>query len=210
MRALLLAVLAFSLLPAAAADLGRPAILVAKPELRDPVYGASVLVVAPLGGGQHIGFIVNRPTDLTLAALFPEHAPSRKVVEPIYLGGPVEPGAIFALVRSASSPGGSSFELMPGLFAAYEAAVVDRVIESHAQQARFVAGLVAWRAGELEAEIDLGAWLVLDADPALALGTPEGLWEELVRRSLRRRNELVVHETRSEPARQPGKSSVNP
>lgn len=206
----------------------KPAILVAKPELRDPLYGASVLVVTPLGGGQHVGFIVNQPTDFTLAKLFPEHAASHKVVEPIYLGGPVASGAIFALVRSPSSPGGNSFEIMPGLFAAYEAVVVDRVIESHAEQARFVAGLVAWRAGELEAEIGLGAWLVLNPDPSLVLRTPEGLWEELVRRSLPRRNELVVmaadprrthpawlvdlivHEINPEPTPEPSKDLGTP
>jgi putative transcriptional regulator len=188
MRAFVVALLVSWLLPAAAADLGRPLILVAKPELRDQLYGASVLVVAPLGGGQHVGFIVNRPTEVTLGKLFPEHAPSHKVVDPVYLGGPVQSGLIFAPVQSRHSPGGNSFELMPGLFAAYEAPVVDRIIESDAKHARFVAGLVAWRPGELEAEIDLGAWLVLDADAELAMRRPEGLWEELVRRSLVRRN----------------------
>lgn len=190
MRVFLAALVAFWFLPAAAADLGRPVILVAKPELRDQLYGASVLVVAPLGAGQHVGFIVNRPTGTTLAELFPEHAPSHKVVDPVYLGGPVQPGVIFALVRSRSSPGGNSFELMPGLYAAYEAPVVDYIIESDAQHARFVAGLVAWRPGELEAEIGLGAWLVLDADAELAMRTPDGLWEALVRRSLLRRNAI--------------------
>lgn len=188
MRAFVVALFASWLLPAAAADLAKPVILVAKPELRDQLYGASVLVVAPLGGGQHVGFIVNRPTEVTLGKLFPEHAPSQKVVDPVYLGGPVQSGLIFALVQRGSSPGGNSFEIMPGLFAAYEEPVVDGIIESGAQRARFVAGLVAWRPGELEAEIDLGAWIVLDADPELALRKPEGLWEELVRRSLVRRN----------------------
>jgi putative AlgH/UPF0301 family transcriptional regulator len=79
MRALLAALLAFSLLPAAAADLGKPLILVAEPELRDQLFGATVLVVAPLGGDQHVGFIVNRPTDATLGKLFPEHGPSQRV-----------------------------------------------------------------------------------------------------------------------------------
>ena len=45
----------------------------------------------------------------------------------------------------------------------------------------FVAGLVAWRAGELQDEIKRGAWFVLDADPSLVLRKPEGLWEELVK-----------------------------
>jgi putative transcriptional regulator len=175
---------------ARAEEVTGPVILVAKPELRDNLYGSSIVVVTPLGGDQHVGFIVNRPTDTTLGNLFPDHAPSQKVVDPVYLGGPLETGAIFALVQRASSPGGNSFELMPGLFAAYEAPVVDHIIESDAQRARFVAGLVAWRPGELQAEIDLGAWLVLDADAEVAIRAPDGLWEELMRRSRLRMNAI--------------------
>ena len=191
MRAVLLAFLfAVSVPFAAAADLDRPLILVAKPDLRDQLFGAAVLIVAPLGAGQHVGFIVNRPTNATLGKLFPEHAASQEIVDPVYLGGPIEPGVIFALVQRASSPGGNSFAIMPGLYAAFEAEVVDNIIESDAQHARFVAGLVAWRPGELEAEIDLGAWLVLEPDAAILAREPGGLWEELVRRSQRRRNTI--------------------
>src|SRR5512134_2161809 len=67
--------------PAGAADIDvdRPLLLVATPELYDPLYGAAVLVVTPIGGDEHVGFIVNRPTGTRLENLFPEHAPSRKV-----------------------------------------------------------------------------------------------------------------------------------
>jgi putative transcriptional regulator len=90
---------------------------------------------------------------------------------------------IFALVERPDSPGAHAVALMPGLFAAFDAAEVDRIIESEPDHARFVAGLVAWRPGELRAEIDAGAWYVLTADAALVMRKPEGLWEELVRRS---------------------------
>ena len=190
MRAFLAALLVFSLLPAAAADLGKPLILVAKPELRDQLFGASVVVVAPLGGDQHVGFIVNRATHATLAKLFPEHAPSQKVVDPIYLGGPLQPGMIFALVQRPTRPGGNSLEIMPGLYAAFEADVVDRIIESEPEHAKFVAGLVAWRPGELHDEIDLGAWHVVDAEPSVVTRRAEGLWEELIHRTQRLRNAI--------------------
>lgn len=191
MRAVFVAVLfAFSIPLAGAADLDRPLVLVAKPDFRDPLYGSAVLVVAPLGAGQHVGFIVNRPTNLTLGKLFPEDAASQKIVDPVYLGGPVGSELIFALVQRKQSPGGNSFEIMPGVYAAFESAVVDGIIESDPRHARFVAGLVAWRPGELEAEIDLGAWLVLEPDAAVVTRNPEGMWEELVRRSQRRRNTI--------------------
>jgi putative transcriptional regulator len=168
-----------------AEELSEPIILVAKPELRDNLYRSSVLVITPLGGDEHVGFIVNRPTSTSLATVFPEHGPSHKVVDPVYLGGPVGTQLIFAMVQRPDSPGANSLAVMPGLFVAFDAAVVDRIIESESDHARFMAGLVAWRPGELRAEIEAGAWYVLAPDPALVMRKPEGLWEELVRRSQR-------------------------
>jgi putative transcriptional regulator len=173
-----------------AADVSEPIILVAKPELRDKLYGSSILVVTPLGGDQHVGFIVNRPTTTSLGTVFPEHGPSQKVADPVYLGGPVGSQLIFAMVQRPDSPGGKSLAVMPGLFVAFDAVVVDRIIESESDHARFMAGLVAWQPGELRAEIEAGAWYVLAPDPTLVMRKPEGLWEELVRRSQRVANTI--------------------
>jgi putative transcriptional regulator len=191
MRALLLAMLLNAAAAVQAADLSKPLILVAAPELHDPVYGATVIVVAPLGDDQHIGFIVNRPTTITLGALFPDDGPSQKVHDPVYLGGPYEPGLVFALVERSKNPGGKSLELMPGLYAAADAATVDTIIKGDAARARFVAGLVAWQPGELAEEIERGVWYVLEPDARLALRKPtDGLWDELVRRSQAAANAL--------------------
>jgi putative transcriptional regulator len=177
----LIATAVFWTLTAAAADISEPVILVAKRQLSDRFYGATILVARPIGNDQHIGFIVNRPTKITLGQLFPQHGPSQKVPDPVFVGGPINSESIFALVQAKKSPGGRSIPLAPELFAVFDGNVVDNVIENNASHARFVAGLVAWRTGELQDEIKRGAWFVLDADPALVLRKPEGLWEELVK-----------------------------
>lgn len=191
-----LKILVFMAIAAAAAavqahDLSNSVILVAKPELADPIYGSTVLVVTPIGAGQHAGFIVNRPTDVKLGQIFPDDRPSQEVVDPVYLGGPFGSQVIFALVERKASPGGESFEMMPGLYATVDANTVDRIIRTEPEHTRFVAGLVIWRPGELAAEIKNGAWYVLAADAHLALQKPsQGLWEELVRTSLLRENSI--------------------
>ena len=76
------------------------ALLVAKRQLTDRLYGATILVVRPIGQDQHIGFIVNRPSQVTLGQLFPQHAPSRKVPDPVFVGGPINAESIFALVQN--------------------------------------------------------------------------------------------------------------
>ena len=191
LRTLLFAVLAAAATAAQAVDLSKSMILVAKPELVDQLYGSTVLVVTPVGGDQHVGFIVNRPTNVTLGELFPEDGPSQKVVDPVYLGGPLNSQVLFALVERKQSPGDQSFELMPGLYAAVDEETVDRIIRAESDHARFVAGLVVWRRGELSAEIERGAWYVLPPEAHLALRKPsQGLWEELVRVSQLRANSI--------------------
>jgi len=161
-----------------------PVILVAKPALRDFLYGATILIAKPLDNGRHIGLIVNRPTRVTLGKLFPDHGPSQKVTDPLYLGGPVNTETIFALVQRGDNPGKRSVQIAPDLFLAHDREIVDRIIESEAGNARFFAGLVLWRPNELRTEIDRGFWYVLDADVELVLRkSTEGLWEELVKRS---------------------------
>jgi putative transcriptional regulator len=187
LNTLLFAVLAAAATAVDAQDASGSMILVAKPALHDAVYGSAVLVVAPIGGDQHAGFIINRPTNTRLGQIFPDDVPSQKVGDPLYFGGPFGAQVIFALVERSASPGGKSFEVMAGLYAVLDAETVDRIIGTESDRARFVQGLVVWQAGELEAEIDRGCWYVLAPDADLALQRPaQGLWEDLVRASVLR------------------------
>src|SRR2546425_8016231 len=68
-------------------------ILIAHPAFRDLEYRQTVLIAAPAPNGGHVGVILNRPTKRSLGSLFPEHEPSKKVVDPVYYGGPVSPRA---------------------------------------------------------------------------------------------------------------------
>lgn len=161
-----------------------PVMLVAKPALRDRIYGATILIAKPASNGRHIGFIINKPTPLTLGRLFPDHEPSQKVTEPVYLGGPMNTSTLFALVQRKDNPGRNSVQFAPGLYVVLERDLVDQIIEAEAERARFLAGLVLWAPGELREEIRRGFWYVIDADAGLALRKPtDGMWEELVKRS---------------------------
>jgi putative transcriptional regulator len=195
---------AFVTLPSRAAEaVDETAILVAKPALRDRLYGATILISKPLGNGQHIGLIVNKPTPMTLGRLFPGHGPSLKVTDPVYLGGPVSTEVIFALVQRADSPGTRSVQLTQDLFLVLDRELVDKVIEAEADHARFFAGMVLWRPGELRNELERGFWYVLDADASLVLRkSMNGMWEELVKRSEQQKN--MIRTELEAPAPQPG------
>ena len=173
------------------ADISDTVLLVAKRSLHDRIYGSSVLLARPMVEGRHVGFIVNKPTNMTLGKLFPKHIPSQKIVDPVYLGGPTGPEVIFAMVKDSKSPGGRSLQLTPGLFLAFDTAVVDRIIETQPQQARFFAGMVMWQPHELAEEVKRGLWHVMEPKPEILLRkSSDTLWEDLVGRAERMANTI--------------------
>jgi putative transcriptional regulator len=167
-------------------------ILVAHPAFRDLEYRQTVLIAAPAPSGGHVGVIINRPTRRSLGSLFPEHEPSKKVVDPVFYGGPFSRGALVALVKTDATPGEGSVLLMKNLYLAFRANTIDQVIESKPNEARYFVGYVGWRPGELKNEIDRGLWAVsnVDLDTVFRKDT-EGLWEELQQQSRRIRAEAV-------------------
>jgi len=177
---MLLAPLALS----AAPETGEPLLLVAQPELQSAVFGSAILFVKPTPEGGHIGLIINRPTTARLGDLFPEDEPSKKVADPLYLGGPEGYNRVFALVDKRDTAGKEALQMMPGVFLVADGNAIDRVIAADPEHARFFLGLVTWEPGQLDSEIERGMWFVDQADAKLVLEKKtDGLWETLVRRS---------------------------
>jgi putative transcriptional regulator len=182
----LLAVVLVSMAPGTASAQDDAMFLIAHPAFRDLEYRQTVLLAAPAPNGGHVGVIINRPTRRSLASLFPEHEPSKKVVDPVYYGGPFSRGALVALVRSDHTPGPGTVPLMKNLYLAFRANTNDQVIETTPNEARYFVGYVGWRPGELRGEIDRGLWSVLNADvDTVFRKDADGLWEELLQQTRR-------------------------
>ena len=177
--ALLACLLAIGCSAARAQDAGKALLLVAAPTLWGP-YQQTALVVVPVEG-KHIGFILNRATDVKLSTLFPQHAPAATVVDPVYFGGPEMAQSLFAVVRR--NPGGQSLQLLGDLFVTGREDAINRIIEQTPNEARYFAGFVGWLPGELESEIGRGLWYVAEPDSRLVFRQDtSGLWRELVNR----------------------------
>ena len=116
-----------------------------------------------------------------MASVFPDHPPSAKVAEPIYFGGPEMMDSLFALVRKDPGPG--SVRVLNDLFVTAESDCIDRIIETTPNDARYFAGFVGWKPGELAKEIESGYWYVEEMDPSQAFRKDAGaMWDELVQR----------------------------
>src|SRR5512145_2104286 len=156
--------------------------LVAAPAFRDPEYRHTVLIASPTANGGHIGVIINRPLRQTLSRLFPDHEPSKKVMEPVFFGGPFSTSALVAVVRGDKSPGAGSLLVMANLYLAINVNTIDKIIEERPNDVRYYVGYVGWRPGELRREIDRGLWFVMNPDVNTVFRKDtDQLWDELVR-----------------------------
>ena len=176
MRRILAFVLLVLSVAAQAQPSDKPTLLVASPAMQGP-YAQTVVIAVPVGD-EHLGFIVNRATEVRLASLFPGHAASAKVVDPVFFGGFDMADAVFAVVRR--DPGGDAVQLLGDAFLVADASAVDRIIERTPNDARYFAGFVGWQPEELAHEIEAGYWYVTDADPALFWKDNHTLWQDLV------------------------------
>ena len=176
---LLAACLAAGSFEARALDSGKPLMLVASPVLEGP-YRHTTVVVVPVDG-KHVGFILNRATDVKLSALFPDNKASAKVTSPLHIGGPEMLQSLFVVVRR--DPGGQSLQLTDELYVTGKAETIKRIMEQTPNDARYFVGFVGWAPGELDDEIERGLWFVTEADTRIVFrNDTKGMWEELVKR----------------------------
>lgn len=168
-----------------AADTQAPAIfLVAKPELTDPnFYHSVVLVVFPREGGP-MGVILNRPLEITAKQAFPEDEQLKSRDDPLYMGGPVRNTALFYLFRSATAPD-TALHVLDDLCFSGNGELMDQLLVQPSQPIlRMFLGFSGWTDEQLEQEIRVGAWHTIEADlDTILKEDPKTLWRKLIVRA---------------------------
>jgi putative transcriptional regulator len=139
-------------------------VLIASPDMRDEVYGSSVLAVRALPDGSHVGIILNKPMEMELGAVLPDGT-SYKVSSTVYLGGADASGKIFALVAQRVSPGANAIQMAPNLYLVTDAESVEKIIASGSGQARYFLGVTTWGPGQLKDEMKRGLWYPMRRNP---------------------------------------------
>ena len=167
-------------------------VLVAKPELADPNFSESVVLVTHAPGGETLGVILNRPTDVRLADLAPRLPRAASHAEPLYRGGPVMSGVVVALFESRKKPAGPAFRVLEGAYLSMHPANLEALLARPGGRFRLFAGFSGWAPGQLEAEIARGGWYVLPAsEDVLFRKDTSDLWRELLERARSRRAEAA-------------------
>ena len=151
--------------------------LVAAKHLNDQNFFRTVVLMVEHGTEGAMGLVINRPSSVTVANALMQHFELPSTEEVVYVGGPVEPSALFILHNSAEDEEDRS-AILPGLYVGSSEDVFENVVDRFARdepgiEFRIFSGCAGWAPNQLEGEIARGDWhitpaccnIVFDHDP---------------------------------------------
>ena len=157
--------------------------LYASPAQRDPNFAETVVLLVEHGPSGSMGLVVNRPTRVPLEELLRGVGDLPRRDLHFYWGGPVQPEAVVALVRTARASD-TARSVLPDVYLTGDIADVRAALQQKEPSAtlRLFSGYAGWGAGQLAAEVRAGAW-VLDRADARSIFAPDTseLWFRVYR-----------------------------
>ena len=161
----------------------RPALLLSMPQLQDPNFARTVVLLCDYNADGAFGLVLNRPTDAPATSMVQLDPPLEHGNDlPLWIGGPVEPQRGWILV--ADEPPTEFKMIRDGLYLSTSPELLRRVLETRpAPRARVLAGYAGWGPGQLDEELAASAWLLGDIDLDLVFDVAaDQMWETAIRR----------------------------
>ena len=155
-----------------------PGFLIAVPQLADPNFRQSVILLLERNDEGALGVVINRSSPLLLKDLCQDHdipysgEPDKRVRQ----GGPVEPEQGLVLYGAEhEDPEGR--EVVAGLHVSASRGTLGRLCDLASGRFQCYSGYAGWGPGQLEREIEEGSWVVAPANPTSIFDLPpEAMW----------------------------------
>jgi putative transcriptional regulator len=164
----------------------KPYFLIASPDLPDPLFQQTVILMLPPSEPPIVaGIVINKPTKVTFGQLFGHSPAIRNEAEAVYFGGPVELTSPTILMRAAQAPDAST-RLFENVYMSVDTGSVRDLLKRPGsdKDLRLFLGRAQWTVDQLHSEILRGAWIIAAANPELVFSPdPGSVWKVLVQRA---------------------------
>lgn len=163
--------------------------LVATPLLGDPNFRRTVVLIVEHEVEEGtLGVVLNRPTTVGVDQVLQQWTELATDPSVVFKGGPVAPNSALALALVPGQDEPVGWRALDGAPALARLGLLDldappRLLAPAIASLRVYAGYAGWSPGQLEAEIDEGAWYVVAAEPGdVFAAEPDRLWRQVLRR----------------------------
>jgi putative transcriptional regulator len=168
-----------------AKSLGAGKLLVASRNLGDPHFAKTVILLARYDEHGVLGLILNRRTDVPLSRVLESLKGAKDRSDPVYVGGPLEIPAMFALLQSTAKLDGAE-RVFDSVYLIAEKSLFEQTISARPDPGVFhvYMGYAGWTQEQLRQEVDLGAWFIFPAETSTVFNAdPDSLWLQMIRKT---------------------------
>ena len=162
-----------------------PILLLSMPQMADPNFAKTVVLLCDYTDKGAFGLIVNRQMDEPAWTLVKTEPPVK--VDPelkLWVGGPVQPQTTWVLTTNTQGSDDEERQICPGVVLSVSHQLTLRILQAPpTNHSRIIVGYSGWGAGQLDDELAASAWLTMDVDAGLIFTVPpELMWETALRR----------------------------
>jgi putative transcriptional regulator len=161
-------------------------LLVASPQLGDPNFDRTVVLMLDHGPEGALGVILNRPTGLPVDEILDPWSDQALAAPPgvVFRGGPVSPDAVIGLARTdAPDVDDTQWRLVLDGVGTVDLTVAPDQQPVSVAGVRMFAGYAGWSPDQLEDELSEGAWIVIDALVTdIFTADADALWHDVLQR----------------------------
>jgi len=162
-----------------------PVLLLSMPQMTDPNFSRTVILICDYTEDGAFGLVVNRQMSEPAWTMVKTEPPVR--VDPdlrLWLGGPVDPQRTWVLMANAHGPDDEQREICPGVLLSVSHRLTMQILQAPpSSRVRLIVGYAGWGPGQLDEELASSSWIATGVDPGLIFDTPpEQMWEAALRR----------------------------
>jgi putative transcriptional regulator len=168
-------------------DLSTPVLLMAMPQVLDPFFHRSVVLLLHHEDEGSFGFIVNRPTGIKVSEILKgmDVGWQGRDEAMAYFGGPVQPQlgtVLFAPLLMAAAAEDTATEVAPGIALTQHIGDLSRLAEAPPDHFRLLLGYAGWGKGQLMEEILRNDWLTAPVSGELIFAPDaDRVWDTALR-----------------------------
>jgi putative transcriptional regulator len=174
-----------SLLPVQSKDiksLGAGKLLVASPDLGDPTFAETVILLVRYDTQGVVGLVLNRRTEFPLSRVLSDLKAAKNRSDPAYLGGPVDTPTVLALFQSSAKIERAD-HIFDAVYLISSKLVFEQTLSAQPDSDVFhvYLGYAGWNRDQLQREVELGMWFIFPADTNVVFSSdPDSLWRQMI------------------------------
>lgn len=140
-------------------------LLVASPDLLDPNFAGSVVLLLDVDDHGALGVVLNQPSGVDLGEAWPQVADTASEPRQLFVGGPVAPEEAMAVCVVADPHPVAGWRKAYGSVGVLDPEVAPECLAAEIIGLRVYVGYAGWGREQLLAEVAEGSWFVVPSRP---------------------------------------------